>query len=142
MQKGKEIDKIKGAMKAKIDNLKEEITKLKVRAKAVLKKDDKQTFYRLKADKKGVIRRSSFWKDRSTLLRKIGINIHGGEEGYKLDIRYQVAENQTTIDAFLRMGKVQERSAVIVIRFLYLSISSTSNTHYTFPTQAKYDCRT
>ena len=100
-------------------------------AKAVLKKEDKQTVYRLKADKKGVIRRSSFWKDRSKLLRDIGTNIHGGEEGYELDIRYQVARNQTTIDAFLRIDKVQERSAVIAICFLYLSISSNSNTHYT-----------
>ena len=50
-----------------------------------------------------------------------------------MDIRYQVARNQTTIDAFLRIDKVQERSAVIAICFLCLSISSTSNTHYTFP---------
>ena len=142
MQKGKEMDKLKGKMKAKVDELKEEITKLKVMAKAVLKKEDKQTVYRKKADKKGVMRRSSFWKDRSKLLRDVGTNIHGGSEGYELDIRHQVARNQTTIDAFLRIDKVQERSAVIAICFLYLSISSTSNTHYTFPTQAKYDCRT
>ena len=62
MQKGKEMDTLKGKMKAKVDELKEEITKLKVMAKAVLKKEDKQTVYRKKADKKGVMRRSSFWK--------------------------------------------------------------------------------
>ena len=130
IQKVNEMEKVKARMKAQIDQLREEIRKLKVLAKVVLKKDNKQTVYRLKTDKKVVIRRSSFWKDRSKLLRDIGTNIHGGEEGYELDIRYQVARNQTTIDAFLRIDKVQERSAVIAIRFLYLSVSSTSNTVY------------
>ena len=67
IQKVNEMEKVKARMKAQIDQLREEIRKLKVLAKVVLKKDNKQTVYRLKTDKKGAIRRSSLWKDRSKL---------------------------------------------------------------------------
>ena len=67
-----------------IADLRSEVGRLKQVAK-VHEKAKKETQHRMKADKNGVIRRTNFWKKRSTKLRAVGINIHGGLAGYEMD---------------------------------------------------------
>ena len=97
-----------------IADLRSEVGRLKQVAK-VHEKAKKETQHRMKADKNGVIRRTNFWKKRSTKLRAVGINIHGGLAGYEMDIRHQVASSARMIDAFLNNGKVQERPLISLV---------------------------
>ena len=97
-----------------IADLRSEVGRLKQVAK-VHEKAKKETQQRMKADKNGVIRRTNFWKKRSTTLRGVGINIHGGLAGYEMDIRHQVASSARMINAFLNNGKVQERSWISLV---------------------------
>ena len=60
-------------------------------------------------NKKDRYERESTWKARSAQMHKIGVNIHGGEKGYEVDMMFQMSKTHARIDAFLSMPKVQER---------------------------------
>ena len=116
------MKKMKGKKNQIIADLRSENGRLRAVAK-VHRKAKKETECRYATDKDGTIRRTDFWKKRSRLMDAVGTNIHGGREGYEMDIRHKVASSARMIDAFLTIGKVQERLGIAVDRLLLLFAS-------------------